>query len=185
MISFTQFIINFFNYFGLTYVFAAIFFIVIIYVIFYMLLSSIKRGDKSLFDEKSAKAISLLFAISSTIILLNIARIVNILEYFLSFVVFMVIIVLFLIVVLYLIYNKIVSPSEQRMRLVTIILIIFLIVFAFFSFALAYQDILYNMSAHPQQYPLASLFAQNMPPEILIIPFIFIFIGVAVMIVGR
>ena len=185
MASFVDFFIKIADKFGIFYVFSIILLLVILYIAFKYFLKSLKIDNKEIFDEKQANILSALLAISISFLAINMARTVDLLKYFSSFLAFLAIIIVFILIFLSFIYNSRVTPDPKSKTPIFIILLVFVIVFVFISFGLAFQDILIELSLNPSSTPLGAIMSKTMKPEILIIPFIFIFIGVAIMLIGR
>ncbi len=182
MTSFAEFLINLFEKLGIYYVFTAIFVFVIMYVLFYAVL---KYVFKDVFKEKQINILSGIFGFVTAMLSITIYGVTKLISYFLSFIVGMILVVLFAFVSIVFILEKKPTLEGTAFKNAFFVALIFVMVFMFISFYFAYQEYLLPLSYGKGGGTLAGTFKYVVKPEILIIPFMFAILGIAVMVMGR
>jgi len=188
MTSFTEFVIALFEKLGIFYIFSIIFVTVVVYFLTYFLLSTIsKQGDKQILSDKMIKAISLIIAISIAILFGYEYRLSILIRYFVSSVAVSSVVIFFVLVIIIFILGSKPTISSRWVRNFSILALAFLVVFAFLSFYIAYRDWVISVSlggVGPETAPEAVLIGYAMRAEFLVIPFLFLFMGLIVWIIG-
>jgi hypothetical protein len=185
MTSFVEFVINVFNYFGVFYVFAILFLFVIVYAFSSVVLTSFQRGNSSLFDEKTAKALSSLIAISVSVLAVYVSNVVILIQYFLAMSSVLLIVLFFIILLASFVWGERKAPSKDYSLAVSVMIIILITAFIFIALFYAYQDVFVQINVGKANATSTQLFGLVWKPEVLLIPFIFVMIGFAVWIAGR
>ncbi len=171
------------QFFGLHYIFGFILIFSITYVFSTLILSNIKG-----IDDKIKNKLSLLFAISVGFFVITLYGITTFLQYFLSLTTGMILVIFFFILVVSIftgrsLYESI-NPQQPStaLRLSNILVVILLIVFAFLSLFLAYFEYFEQLNQARSPFSIYTLYAMN--PYILYIVFLFIIIGVLILLLS-
>ena len=179
MASFAEFVISLFEKLGVFYIFSIIFVAVLFYFLTYLMLSMVsKQGDKPILSDNTIKVISIIIAVSASVLFGYEYNLSILIRYFVSFVVLFAILIFFLFVILIFILGSKPSISGTWPRNFAILSIAFLVTFIFVSFYIAYKDSIVSDNlgeAGPESI---------MKAEILIIPFLFLFMGLVASILG-
>jgi len=181
MTSFGEFIINLFEKLGLYYAFSAIFIFVVVYVLFAAFL---KQFFKDVFNDKQINAISLIIGFVVAMLSISIYGIVKLISYFLSFVVGMLLVILFILISLTFVLSKKPTLEGTNLRNVFLVVTAFIVTFIFVSLYYAYEQyilpIAYGGGGGGQGGP-TDVYTWIFKPEVLIIPFIFVILGISIM----
>ncbi|MEM1684800.1 MAG: hypothetical protein QXD60_03490 [Nanopusillaceae archaeon] len=185
MVTFSEFMINLFQKLGIYYIFSIIFIALVVYV---LSLNLLKKFSKDFLDDKKINVISILISISVAILASPLYRISHMFSYFLALVSSMTVVLLFTYAILIFFVDKKPTVSETGVRNIFIVILLLITSFIFISFYFAFQDVLYPLiySGSSQeglggQY---DIFSHIFRAEILIIPFLFVIMGLAIMILG-
>jgi len=178
MTSFGEFLINLFDKLGFYYVFSAIFIFIIIYVLFSAFL---RQFFKDTFSDKQINIISAIFSFVVAMLSVTVYGIVKLISYFLSFIVGMLLVILFTLVALTFVLGKKINLEGSNLRNVFIIVLVFIITFIFISFYFAYQEYLLPLAYGGEVGKGLDVFLWIFKPEVLIIPFLFVILGIAIM----
>ncbi|MEM1804608.1 MAG: hypothetical protein QXI77_01265 [Nanopusillaceae archaeon] len=183
MTTFSEFIINLFQKIGIYYVFSIIFIALVIYVLSFNLL---KRFSKDILDDKKISIISTFLAICVAILASYTYRISYMFSYFLALFSSMSVILLFAFAIFIFITEKKPTISDTGMRNIFITILLFLVTFIFISFYFAFIDILTPLAYGRVEGStgIYELFSYIFRAEILIIPFLFVILGLAIMALG-
>jgi len=182
MTSFGEFLIRLFEAIGLYYAFAAIFIFLIVYVLFAAFL---KQFFKDTFNDKQINIISAILGFVVAMLSIAIYGVVKLISYFLSFVVGMLIVILFTLLSLTFVLGKKPSFEGTNLRNLFIITLVFIVTFIFIAFYFAYEQYIlplaYGGTGTGGGNPTLDVFAWIFKPEIIIVPFIFVILGISIM----
>lgn len=185
MTTFAEFMVNLLKKIGIYYVFSILFLATITYVLSFNLIKKFSAGT---LDDKKINSISMLLAICVAILASSLYRIADMLSYFLVLFSTMTIVLLFTFAIFIFIMEKKPTISDTGARNIFILILIFVIVFIFVAFYFAFQDILIQFSYGnldgKTQNALYDIFSYIFRAEILIIPFLFVILGLALMVLG-
>ena len=186
MVSFADFMINFLEKIGVFYVFSLILVSTLVYITSYLILSSIKVNDNQLFKGKVASVISALLAISAAFLTGYIYEVTILIRYFTSLSTITLLIIFFIILLFSFMRGTHETLPDKWKRNVVVVLLILLVIFAFVSLYYSFKDYFEMLNlgqgAKGGEY---IIFRTTWRPEILIVPFIFIFMGIVAVILGR
>jgi len=178
MTSFGEFLINLFDKLGFYYVFSAIFIFIIVYVLFSAFL---KQFFKDVFNDKQINIISSIFGFVVAMLSITVYGMVKLVSYFLSFVFGMLLVILFTLVALTFVLGKKPTLEGSSFRNIFLIVLVFMITFIFISFYFAYQEYLLPLAYGGEAGKGLDVFLWIFKPEVLIIPFLFVILGISIM----
>jgi hypothetical protein len=186
METFAEFLINLLWKLGIYYVFSVIFVAALVYV---LSMTFIKNFFPSVFKDKQASTISLIFAITSAFLVTSLFWITKMLSYFLALVSISLVILLFAFAIIsFVLEKKPTVKTTSSIRTIFLIALMLIAVFAILSYFIvnqqAFLPLMYgkptsNTSAAPVDITMYIL-----KPEVFIVPFLFIILGVAIMTLG-
>jgi len=178
MTSIGDFLIGFFEEIGLYYVFAAIFIFLVVYVLFVVFL---KQFFKDALNDKQINVISAIFGFVVAMLSITVYGVVELVSYFLSFVVAMLLVILFVFISLTFILGKKPGFESSNPRNTLIVVLVFIVTFIFVAFYFAYEPYLVKLSYGEITNPAFAGFVWIVRPEIIIIPFLFVILGISIM----
>jgi len=181
MTSFGEFLINLFDRLGFYYVFSAIFIFIVVYILFSAFL---KQFFKDVLNDKQINLISSIFGFVVAMLSIKVYGMVKLISYFLSFVVGMLLVILFTFIALAFVLGKKPTLEGSSFRNIFIVVLVFIITFIFISFYFAYQEYLLPLTYGGEAGKGLDVFLWIFKPEVLIIPFLFVILGIAIMVIS-
>ncbi len=184
MATFVEFLVNFMNDMGITYIFTLLLVSVLLYAIGRFILYEFRDSSgKPFIDEKRADLIAALLGISAAFIFGSILRVVNTIVYFISSVSAFIVGMFTIILVISFAYGK--KPQVRNLNAITWLLTGIILLFASLSIYYAFQDYIVAVNYGGEGGESISLFASLFRPEILLLPIIFTIMGIGLYIMLR
>jgi len=134
-------------------------------------------GDNQLFKSRIASIISALLAISAAFLTGYVYKVTILIRYFVSLSIITLLVIFFIILLFSFMRGSYETLPDKWKQNVAMVLVGLLIIFTFISLYYSFQDFFKMLNLEQA--------VENWRPEVLIVLFIFIFMGIVVWILGK